>query len=260
MSASPELRIGCSGWQYASWRGTFYPAGLKTADWFEFYAREFNTVEVNNTFYRLPERSVFEQWRSRSPVGFQFSIKGSRYLTHLKRLKAPSAPLERLYRRAFALGDRLGPVLFQLPPQFRYDLGRLRTFLRAWTRVPARLRRASPRQLPPLRAALEFRSPDWYRDDVFELLSGAGVGLCLHDRSGSATPRIRVGPIVYLRFHGTSGRYQGSYTESSLREWAEWLKRQWRDGADVYAYFNNDPEATAVRNARTLRALTRQSI
>jgi uncharacterized protein YecE (DUF72 family) len=135
-----ELRIGCSGWQYASWRGTFYPATLKTAGWFEFYAREFDTVEVNNTFYRLPERSVFDQWRKRSPDGFQFAIKGSRYLTHLKRLKAPSAPLDRLYRRAFALGDRLGPVLFQLPPQFRCDLDRLKVFLRAWTRVPPRLR------------------------------------------------------------------------------------------------------------------------
>jgi uncharacterized protein YecE (DUF72 family) len=154
--AGSELRIGCSGWQYKHWRGDFYPAEMKPQTWLPFYARHFDTVEVNNTFYRLPESSTFAAWRQAVPASFAFAVKASRYLTHMKKLKEPAEPLDRFFSRARHLGDRLGPVLFQLPPRWTVDVDRLHAFLRA---LPRRGRHA-----------FEFREPTWYRDDVFALI------------------------------------------------------------------------------------------
>jgi uncharacterized protein YecE (DUF72 family) len=238
---SPAIHIGCSGWNYKHWRGTFYPAELPQKAWLDWYARYFQTVEINNSFYRLPEETTFERWREQSPADFVFAVKASRFLTHMKRLRDPDEPLERLLSHAKGLSRKLGPILYQLPPQFRIDVARLQRFLEA---LPRRRRHV-----------IEFRDTSWYVPQVFELLEQHGVALCLHDKEGSAIDTPYIGPFVYVRFHGPSGRYHGSYSDTALSGWARTLARRSRNGLDVYAYFNNDPNADATRNAATLKRL-----
>lgn len=234
------LRVGCSGWQYRHWRGDFYPAGLRASRWLEHYAAMFDTVEINNSFYRLPEPQTFAAWQSRVPPGFRFAVKASRYLTHRKKLIDPDEPVERLMSRAVHLGPALGPVLYQLPPRWSLNLERLEAFLRV---------------LPPdIVHVVEFRDPTWYVDAVFEALTAHGVSLCLHDMEGSATGLHRVGPVVYLRFHGPA-RYQGAYPAERLATAARWCSAQLAAGAAVYAYFNNDIGGHAPRDAARFRAL-----
>lgn len=240
-SRLPPARIGCSGWQYRHWRGDFYPADLPVARWFEHYAARFDTVEINNTFYRLPEASTVARWAAQAPRGFLYAVKASRFLTHMKKLKDPEEPLDRLFDRMRPLGRHLGPVLYQLPPGWKLDRARLEHFLHALPRGR--------------RHVLEFRDPSWYADDVSALLERFGVARCLHDMQGSATGRERVGPFVYVRFHGPTGTYQGGYSAARLERWASWLDGERRAGAAVFAYFNNDVGGHAPRDAVTLRRL-----
>jgi uncharacterized protein YecE (DUF72 family) len=234
------IRIGCSGWQYRHWRGNFYPATLPQRLWLDHYLEHFDTVEINNTFYRLPEAATFAAWRARVPRGFLFAVKASRYLTHMRKLKDPDAPLDLFFERARELRDRLGPVLYQLPPGWKKDTGRLAAFV---DRLPRnRLH------------AVEFREPTWYADDVFAVIDRKHVALCLHDMPGSATARERVGGFVYVRFHGSGAKYGGGYGERGLADWASWIRRE-RRRARVFAYFNNDIGGHAPREAATLRAL-----
>jgi uncharacterized protein YecE (DUF72 family) len=239
------VRIGCSGWNYKSWRGTFYPERLPAARWLDYYAKQFDTVEINNTFYRLPERSTFAAWRAEVPPAFLFAVKASRFLTHMKRLRDPEEPLSRLFSRTAALGRQLGPVLYQLPGNFHIDLRRLDDFLSALPRVASRKR---------ILHVMEFRHPSWYVPETVQLLERRKVTLCLHDKHGSAIVEPFVGPCVYLRFHGATGMYRGSYAGRHLDRWARRLAEQAADGKPVFAYFNNDPDAVAVANARRLRA------
>jgi uncharacterized protein YecE (DUF72 family) len=240
-TSAASLRVGCSGWEYKHWKGDFYPAELPKAQWFEAYARQFDTVEINNSFYRLPEARTFARWAERAPVNFVYAVKASRFLTHMKKLKDPEEPVERLFSRMKPLHARLGPVLYQLPPNFKVDRGRLEHFLQV---LPAGIRHV-----------VEFRDPSWYAADVTELLERYGVARCLHDMKGSATTRERVGPFVYVRFHGAAGTYTGGYPQDRLERWAEWLHAQRAAGVDVYAYFNNDIGGHAPRDAVTLRRL-----
>jgi uncharacterized protein YecE (DUF72 family) len=235
-----DVRVGCSGWQYKHWRGAFYPADIPQTRWFEFYTSCFDTVEINNTFYRLPEAGAFAQWRARAPKGFLYAVKASRFLTHMKKLKDPVDPLERLFSRAERLGRTLGPVLYQLPPRWSVDIDRLATFVRA---LPKRRRHA-----------IEFRDPSWYTREVFTLLDRHHVALCLHDMAGSATGRLAHGPFVYVRFHGPQ-KYNGRYPDDVLAGWGDWLSAQVTHGRPVYAYFNNDMGAHAPRDAMRLRSL-----
>jgi uncharacterized protein YecE (DUF72 family) len=245
----PEIRIGCSGWNYKAWRGSFYPKDLPQAQWLRYYTRYFDTVEANSTFYRLPEAETFSAWAEQTPPGFVMAVKASRYLTHLKRLRDPDAPLQRLFDRTAALGSRLGPVLYQLPGFQKFDRPRLERFLQALPeRLPGRCRRRGAR----LQHVLEFRDPSWYVADTFALLKEHGVALCLHDKRGAEISRLQGGPLVYVRFHGTSGHYAGSYDAPALTRWARCLADHWSEGRDVYGYFNNDPDATATRNALSL--------
>jgi len=237
----PQLRIGCSGWQYKHWRGDFYPAGLPVARWFEHYAARFDNVVINNTFYRLPESITFERWAAQAPPGFLYAVKASRFLTHMKKLKDPEEPIARLFERMRPLRSHLGPVLYQLPPGWKLDRARLEHFLQA---LPAGIRHV-----------VEFREPSWYADDVSALLERYGVARCLHDMQGSATGQERVGPFVYVRFHGPTGTYQGGYSRPRLERWASWLAAERRAGAEVFAYFNNDVGGHAPRDAVTLRQL-----
>jgi uncharacterized protein YecE (DUF72 family) len=236
-----EIRIGCSGWQYRHWRGRFYPRDLPTDQWLEHYAANFDTVELNNSFYRLPGADVFAAWGRRVPPGFCFAVKASRYLTHLKRLREPREPLDRLWSRATKLGGHLGPMLYQLPPRWDRDLDRLRAFVDA---------------LPENRKqAIEFRDPSWHHPDVYDILAQAGIALCLHDMPGSATRPVPIGPFAYVRFHGVGGRYRGAYSDVALRTWGRRL-RTWADaGRACFVYFNNDGGGHAPRDAARLREL-----
>jgi len=235
---TPSIRIGCSGWQYGHWRGLFYPAALPQNRWFDYYADQFDTVEVNNTFYRLPEASTFAAWGRQAPRGFLYAVKASRYLTHMKKLKDPDEPLERFFARASRLQRAFGPVLYQLPPRWEVNLDRLDLFLEA---------------LPPRRRhAIEFREPSWYSDAVFARLERHKVALCLHDMHGSASARVAVGPFVYVRFHGPQ-KYSGRYSDEALDDWAAWLAARSRAGSPIYAYFNNDSGGHAPRDAARLR-------
>jgi uncharacterized protein YecE (DUF72 family) len=237
-----QARVGCSGWEYKHWRGDFYPAELPRPRWFAHYTGTFDTVEINNTFYRLPEAATFERWASQAPPGFVYAIKASRFLTHMKKLKDPEQPLALLFERMAPLRTRLGPVLYQLPPGWKLNRERLEQFLCALPRGVGHV--------------MEFRDPTWYTDDVFAMLERFHVSLCLHDMHGSATGKHRVGPIVYVRFHGAGeAKYGGGYSERRLRDWADWLDGHRAAGTNVHAYFNNDVGGHAPRDAVTLRRM-----
>ncbi len=235
-------RVGCSGWQYKHWRGDFYPVDLPQSRWFEHYVRTFDTVEINNSFYRLPETATFARWADQAPMKFVYAVKASRFLTHMRKLKDPEEPLALLFERMAPLRKRLGPVLYQLPPGWKLNGERLEHFLQVLPRG--------------IRHVVEFRDPSWYTDSVYEMLERFRVSLCLHDMRGSATGRHRVGPFVYVRFHGAGeAKYGGGYSEGRLREWAHWLNEQRAEGTAVYAYFNNDVGGHAPRGGVTLRRL-----
>lgn len=242
---SAPIRIGCSGWIYRHWRGLFYPEKLPVKRWFAHYAATFDTVEINNSFYRLPKPETFDAWRAQAPPGFCYAVKANRFLTQAKKLKDCEEPLQRMMTPFRHLGDRLGPILYQLPPRFRVNLERLESFLAILPRDVVNV--------------FEFRDASWHADEVFALLDRHGAGFCAHDMPGSASPRIATGPVAYVRFHGSVSKYWGRYPEDRLLEWADWMTQQAREGRPVWAYFNNDPEAQAVHDALTLRSMVRQA-
>lgn len=245
-AVSHPVRIGTSGWEYAHWRGRFYPDDLPRERWLEFYAERFDTVELNASFYRLPAAETFEGWARRAPAHFAFAVKGSRYLTHLRRLREPEEPLERLWSRAARLGRHLGPVLYQLPPRWRPNLERLEAFLAA---VP------SDRD-----QALEIRDRRWYRAEVLSALESSAVSLCLHDMPGSETEPRPVGEIAYVRFHGAGERYSGAYSPQRLSAWADRIAAWASTGWPVWAYFNNDIGGHAVVDAERLRTMVERRL
>jgi uncharacterized protein YecE (DUF72 family) len=227
--------IGTSGWQYRDWRGPFYPPGLPLDRWLESYAARFATVESNNAFYRLPERRTFEAWAERTPDDFVMAVKVSRYLTHIKRLRAPAEPVARFVGRVGGLGPKLGPVLLQLPPQLRCDRDRLAATL---DRFP-----------PEFRVAVEFRHESWFRDEIRRLLVDRGAALCLADRRGVLGETWRTTDWTYLRFHEGRARPRPSYGRAALAAWAGRLAAGWSPAEDCFVYFNNDHRAAAPRDA-----------
>jgi uncharacterized protein YecE (DUF72 family) len=239
--------IGCSGWHYKTWKGIVYPETLPPSAWLHAYARRFATVELNNSFYRLPAETTFAGWREQVPRGFVFAVKASRFLTHIKRLRDPEEPLHRLLTHASPLGATLGPVLYQIPPRWFPDPDRLETFLAA---LPERLMPGSRRRLMHV---LEVRDPRGYEPWVVDLLRRYNVALCEHDMRQSESPLLMVGPIVYIRFHGYGVKYGGSYPDEVLDEWAAWIQRALATGRDAYVYFNNDINGYAVYDAERLR-------
>lgn len=237
------LYVGTSGWQYRDWRGRFYPPTLPQKAWLEHYAARFDTVEVNNSFYRLPPPEVFADWAARTPDGFVVVAKASRYLTHLKRLREPAEPVLRFMASAIRLGPKLGPVLLQLPPRFPAEPGRLDETLAAF---PA-----------GVRVAVEPRDPSWWTDEVRGVLERRDAALCWADRDERAvTPYWRTAGWGYVRFHEGRHPVRPGYREPALREWAERIAAAYGD-APVFAYFNNDPGGAAVRDAVTFAALAR---
>jgi uncharacterized protein YecE (DUF72 family) len=234
-----SIQVGTSGWHYGHWKVRFYPPDLREPERLGFYAKHFDIVELNNTFYRLPTEAAVLRWRDTSPPNFRFAVKGSRFLTHMKKLKDPALGLERFFARIDLLGSKLGPILFQLPPHWTIDEDRLRGFLEA---------------LPPgNRYAFEFRNASWNTESVYKLLARFRAAYCIFDLAGFQSPFKLTADFTYIRLHGPGGRYEGSYEDAKLRSWANYL-REW-DLANAYVFFDNDQAAYAVENATRLITL-----
>ncbi|MEU2559791.1 DUF72 domain-containing protein [Streptomyces longispororuber] len=238
------LSVGTSGWQYKDWRGVLYPRKLPQRLWLEEYARAFATVESNNAFYRLPTRENFAAWRDRTPDDFVIALKASRFLTHVKRLREPEEPVRRLLDHAEGLGDRLGPVLLQLPPTLRADPALLDGCLRCF---PA-----------DVRVAVEFRHASWWTPAIRSLLDARGAALCWADvGSRPVAPLWRTAGWGYLRLHSGRARPWPRYGRQALATWARRLTDTWSDAEDVYVYFNNDPGGAAIDDATAFAAAAR---
>lgn len=235
----PAIHVGCSGWVYRHWKEVFYPAGLPQKRWFEHYASEFDTVEINASFYRLPLASTFEGWRTKAPSGFRYAVKVNRFITHNKKLLDCAEPVDEFIGLVRRLGPALGPLLYQLPPSLHRNDERLASFLE---RLP-----------PDLEHVVEFRHASWYGEDVLALLDRHGVGFVAHDLAGLISPRWSSGRTAYVRFHGTGGKYWGRYSQEQMQQWAEWLVSQSEAGRSCWAYFNNDIHGHALEDARSLK-------
>lgn len=239
-----RVHVGTSGWTYKHWRGVFYPEDVPQRRWLEHYQQHFSTVELNATFYRLPQEQTFRRWAERSPDGFRFAVKGSRLITHLKRLRDAEDAASTFLARARLLGEHLGPLLWQLPPSLARDAGLLRDFMGL---------------LPyDLTHAFEFRHPSWFADATYDLLRERNCAFCMYQLQSDETPVLATAKCVYIRFHGTASKYGGRYPDAALRLWAERIGGFLDDGREVWAYFNNDAGGHAVADARRLRAAVPQ--
>jgi uncharacterized protein YecE (DUF72 family) len=233
--------VGTSGWHYPHWRGPFYPHNLAPAAWLGFYARQFATVEINSSFYRLPSLAALRAWRQATPPGFSFALKASRYITHMKKLRAPRQSLRVFLGVTRALGKRCGPLLFQLPPRWRCNPERFAAFLRA---------------LPKNReCAFELRDRSWHNPEIYALLRRYNAAFCIYELAGFESPHTLTADFAYIRLHGPSAwAYAGCYSPDVLAQWAQRI-RAWKKLRRVYVYFDNDEAAYATRNALELRAL-----
>lgn len=236
-----SLFIGTSGWNYRHWVGTWYPADLRQREQLEYYTRHFDTVEINNSFYRMPTKEKLAAWHDKTPGNFIFAIKGSRYITHMKKLKDVGESIDWLLDNLSVLGKKLGPILFQLHPGWKLNIDRFKEFLKL---------------LPEdLRFAVEFRNDSWYHDEVYDLLKKDNRAFCIYELDGHMSPLNVTADFVYVRLHGPGAKYQGSYSKSVLTKWAARIK-DWKDeNKDVYVYFDNDQEGYAAMNAETLREI-----
>ncbi len=235
-----DVRIGTSGWAYKDWNGPFYPDEVKAAGRLEYISRRFPTLEINASFYRMPTEAAVAGWRDQTPDDFLFAWKASRFLTHNKKLKDPDEPLAYMFSRIEGLGDKIGPILFQLPPNLHRNDERLQTFLDA---------------LPDgHRYSVEFRHPGWYVEEVLGRLRKRNVALCISDHHDAPAPWELTADFIYLRGHGPGGHYHGRYGEPTLRNWAETI-RGWRKDREVFVYFDNDIKSAAPADADQLVAL-----
>jgi len=242
MSAkSGKIYVGTSGWHYKHWIGTFYPEGTKDSEQLAYFIQKFKTVELNNSFYRLPTAETFENWRKATPADFIFSVKGSRYISHLKKLILDKQAIDEFLDHADHLAEKLGPILFQLPPGWEINIERLSIFLAYLPRK--------------YRFVFEFRNSSWYNEQIYGLLKNHHCAFCIYELGGHRSPEIVTADFVYVRLHGPSNKYQGSYTKEVLTEWAKKCKDWQRDGKDVYVYFDNDQAGYAAFNAQTLISL-----
>ncbi|RJP82694.1 MAG: DUF72 domain-containing protein [Candidatus Zixiibacteriota bacterium] len=236
------LHVGTSGWSYKHWKGVLYPDNLPAGHWFDYFARYFDTVEINATFYRLFPEATFAGWQRKAPEGFTYAVKLWRWITHRKRLSGVEEDLATFVSRARAMGDTLGPLLVQFPPGLRWNLQKVADFI---TLLPA-----------DLRWVFEIRRKEWLNEDFYALLRGRNIALSYSDYPGlDMAPEMLFGPFIYVRLHGHSGLYSGSYGDEQLAHWAGHLEAWDRIGKDVYVYFNNDAWGHAVRNALTLKAM-----
>lgn len=239
--------IGTSGWQYRHWgNGIFYPAGLKQSEWFEYYCSMFDCVEINNTFYHLPKREVFERWRDVSPDGFHYAVKASRYITHMKKLGQPQDTVTKFLQSVSGLGEKLSVILFQFPPFWSLDLYRLEEFIEYWRRQNL---------ITNPKIAFEFRNPSWHQARVHQLLCSANIALCFADWPGLTITEPVTADFIYIRRHGPTWLYSSNYSPQQLQQDAMNIRNWLVNGQDVYVFFNNDAFGWAVQNALSLKQL-----
>jgi len=237
---SCDIRIGTSGFHYKHWKGPFYPQKMPSAKMLDFYVQHFDTVELNNSFYRLPPTTAFDCWREATPSNFVFAVKASRFITHNKKLKDPENAIDNLLPRAARLGSKLGPVLFQLPPRWRVNVERLQNLL----------------QILPgdVRYAFEFRELSWMNPEVESVLRKFNAAFCIYELAGYHSPLTVTADFTYVRLHGPeTGKYQGTYSDGRLRAWARKIETWARELKAVYVYFDNDQAGYAAANALTLK-------
>jgi uncharacterized protein YecE (DUF72 family) len=235
-----SVRVGCSGWTYKDWTGPFYPPGTRDRERLEYYATRFDTAEINASFYRLPNEKTVAGWAERAPPGFCFAWKVSRFITHNKKIKDCQDSVDLVFGRMRGLGRAEGPALVQLPPSLHRDEGRLQAFLAMLPKRP--------------RCTVEFRHPSWYAPEVFQVLADHGAALCISDHHHAPSPWERTADFVYVRGHGPSGRYHGTYSDDALADWAARLDHWAGEGRDAYAYFDNDIKSAAPADAERLIA------
>lgn len=236
-----QIHIGTSGWHYPHWKGPFYPRQLASKDFLEFYRGHFTTVELNNSFYRLPEEATFTLWREAVPAGFIFAVKASRYLTHLKKLKDTGAGLATFLKRVEVLKDRLGPILFQLPPSWHFNPERLEHFLAS---LPGEHR-----------YAFEFRDSSWFTPRTYDSLARHQASFCIYELAGKTSPREVTSDLIYIRLHGPGAAYCGQYSEQALTQWATEIRNWTSQGKEIYCYFDNDEAGYAAKDALRLKSL-----
>lgn len=239
-----RVRIGTSGWHYKHWCGPFYENRTAPSQMLQVYLRYFDTVEINNSFYKLPSAETFRLWRQSAPPGFRFAVKASRFITHMKKLKDPQNALDNILKRAAELKDKLGPILFQLPPKWMVNAERLEEFLAA---LPQRHQ-----------YAFEFRERSWHKDAIYDILRRHNAAFCMYELNGFHSPEPITADFTYIRLHGPGGPYQGSYSQETLREWARKIERWGERLKDIYVYFDNDQAAFAARNALQLKQMVRE--
>jgi uncharacterized protein YecE (DUF72 family) len=235
------IYIGTSGWHYQHWKGNFYPKDIKNTDYLDHYLKTFDTVEINNSFYRLPDVGTLENWREKTPNHFIFSVKASRYITHIKKLKDPEKGVDNFLQVVKHLKKKLGPVLFQLPP--------------GWKRNPQRLQQFLEYLPSGYRYTFEFRNKDWFTEEIDHLLQAHNCAFCIYDLKRSTSPEKVTADFVYIRLHGPGNAYEGSYSRKTLQKWAKKIQQWQQARKDVYCYFDNDQSGYAPNNALLLKQL-----
>ena len=241
MAKRELIHIGTSGWHYEHWKGPFYPEGLSNQDFLNYYADHFHTVEINNSFYQLPSEKALIRWRDAVPSGFIFAVKASRYITHMKKLKDPEEPVSIFLKRISILGEKLGPILFQLPPRWNFNPQRLEAFLEGLH--------------PSYRYAFEFRDSSWFDARAYDSLGKHGATFCIYDLAGRLSPKKVTSDLIYIRLHGPSGPYQGQYETDELARWADDFLSRAEEGKEIYCYFDNDQTGYAAQDALRLKAM-----
>lgn len=238
--AAPKIYIGTSGWSYDHWKENFYPKGLPSKKWLKFYGEHFPTVEINNTFYRMPSENAVKNWHDETPDNFLFSIKASRYITHIKRLNDCESSAKFLLSVITKLKNKLGPILIQLPPSFKINKERLQEFIR-WLDSDHRY-------------VFEFRHPTWYCDEIYEIMQKHNLALCITDLNGVNSPEVITADFTYMRLHGPHKAYVGSYGKEGLKNWKKKIEK-WNETASVYCYFDNDEKGYAIQDAANLKKI-----
>lgn len=241
MNKTEKIFIGTSGWMYDDWQGNFYPATIKKAAWLKHYQNYFSTVEVNNTFYQSPTKKKLSSWKKKVPKDFIFSIKANRYITHIKNLSNPQQPVDKLISTIKTLDNKLGPVLFQLPPHWHVNKKRLNSFLNVLPKA--------------YQYVFEFRHSSWYTDEIYNLLNKHNCAFCVHDHQDAPSPFKTTAEFAYLRFHGPKGNYQSKYNDQQVKDHAQKIKKLIAQNIAVYVYYNNDFHGYAVKNAKQLQNL-----
>ncbi|UCG35853.1 MAG: DUF72 domain-containing protein [Candidatus Omnitrophota bacterium] len=244
-----RILVGTSGYNYEHWKGVFYPKDIKQNKWLQFYSQHFNTVELNVTFYRLPQKKAFQSWYQRTPKNFAFVIKGSRYITHIKRLNACSQPLNLFFKNAAPLKEKLFCVLWQLPPSLKFDLKRLENFVLLLKK-----------KYSSCRHSFEFRHESWFNDTTYELLKDNNINLCIAHSPNFPAYEVALSNFIYLRFHGGEQLYSSNYTDSELKNWAQKAKKLSKGKSIIFAFFNNDAQGFAIKNALKFRKLLNEKL